>query len=709
MLPTNGAPTDGAPIILWLHQDNSDAASALSESGHGNVADMAKDHIVVTVEGQNTIDDQTGRDWSPTFDGSFARTGVDDVQFLGTTLIEHLAAHSNVKAQFKFLGQGLGGSLLYNLLAQNTDGRITHVAIDSAVLMTMPAQVSESGGNYAWHTPVGVLAASYTGTVAMPKLISPRRKVFIFGVAAEIRLTMNDGAAAATGEKFSTATYLNWHATAFAVAQLYGYPDAQLTADTTTNPNTHTVDYSLQTNGVPVKAYYYSTQSGHAVARRNFAAQNVEDFMLSDAEPPGPPNPPSPPASSPPPPASSPPPPPGPPLNPDLRITKGVGLADASHGIVSPKYSVRMKQITNGEWEDAFVFYNPSGDFYDNKERVAGTNNIANAGHKTGYFISLTGSTNSWITYEVPVDVEYEIEITKTAGAIHKVEAIPNNRAVSSRIVDGKAIVRVMGNQYFYVDIDGQMNDQNTAGWAAPVNQLTGLPTSPDAPKDASGNIIPLKDWPFHVSTHTFHVLGSPPWAVASPHLPYRPTLADCDDASSDWHCVHPGETWNKDWKADTGKEKVYFTPGLHEPEPIPACCSRSPGGDEYGPLIGKWSPAAEAAMQSGELCYCDKGGHSGGNNGAQLPILTYNVKPLYVDPDTTFFVDENAWIDGGISTGNGDGTTPNNQYNINLLGYGHISGRKYQNRLSNNNNAVKVRCVLSHDATFFDAFVVSV
>jgi len=359
--------------------------------------------------------------------------------------------------------------------------------------------------------------------------------------------------------------------------------------------------------------------------------------------PPSPPSPPLPPASP-------------PPASPNLRITKGVGLTDPALGVQSDKYTVRMKEVDAGAWEDTFVFYNPSGEFYDNSDReVSG---VAKAGHKTGYFISLTNSTNSWITYEAPPDLLYEIEISKVSGEpIVKVEAIPNNRAVHWYVTqDGKAIIRVRGNQYFYVDIDGQMNDYNTAGWAKPVTA-----------DDPTGM---LRDWPFNRKTDTFHVHGNPPWELAAPLLPYRPTEADC--GGTEWHCVGPDDTWDDNYG---GKRKVYFKPGVHQPKTIPPCCSTSPAS--YGPLVDGWSQAAEDAMQSGELCYCDKGGTT---------MLPENVKPIYIGSDTTFFLDENAWIDGGLSTA--DGTSEN--FRINILGFGHISGRKYQNRLGNNNNAVK-------------------
>ena len=118
----------------------------------------------------------------------------------------------------------------------------------------------------------------------------------------------------------------------------------------------------------------------------------------------------------------------------------------------SDQYRFRVRTVGAGvtAWQDAFAFITSS------RATKAG-NDKANK----GYFGHLRGWSNTYINFEMNRPVE--VEISRVNGlAICKAVVHPSRGAQSCVIRSGRAYVRIPKPCLLTVDIDGQMDDQDT-------------------------------------------------------------------------------------------------------------------------------------------------------------------------------------------------------------------------------------------------------
>jgi len=319
-VPTGTEPPDGWPVIVWLHDegDSAQTASANSPVEDDNFGDLRTSHICIIVSGQSADINPNGftfEGWSPTYNNSEAciptipnplgcRLATNDVTFLTTTFLDHLTSNfSNIDGnKFKFLGVGIASTLLYNMLASNSDPRITHVAMISTTMLKSPPQAYMSGVEngkeiYAMNQ-VDNDGPTYATPVPipMPSMV-PERRIFWTGAAGQAdgqRATPALGGFATehyihAGRDGMSLEFLNWEDTAFALARLYGYVGDPMTpsADTACcgNPSAARaqliLDYSNNQVSTYVKFILYPGASGHAIQARGWARQEVQDFFIT--------------------------------------------------------------------------------------------------------------------------------------------------------------------------------------------------------------------------------------------------------------------------------------------------------------------------------------------------------------------------------------------------------------------------------------------
>ena len=134
----------------------------------------------------------------------------------------------------------------------------------------------------------------------------------------------------------------------------------------------------------------------------------------------------------------------------------GLHVYDSVPGLApSDKYELRVRRVDDSRgWHEAFAFITrcKQGD-----------------GMKTNnYFEHLSGWTNTYINFEMSRPVE--VEIARVNGEpITKAAAHPKHRVESCEIRGGKAYVVMNDPALIAVDIDGQMDDQDTGkGYKGP-------------------------------------------------------------------------------------------------------------------------------------------------------------------------------------------------------------------------------------------------
>jgi len=174
----------------------------------------------------------------------------------------------------------------------------------------------------------------------------------------------------------------------------------------------------------------------------------------------------------------------------------------------SGQYSIRVRLAETGNWLNAFAFITTC------KQGIKG---------KNGYFSHLSGWSNTYVNFEMR-ELPVEVEISRPYGRpIQKAAAHPVRMAKSCVVREGKAYVTIDRPCLIAVDIDGQMDDQDTG------RTKKGRYSGP----------------PIHTVT-----------LFANPFIKGRPNTND-----PDVHLVKPGEKAPSEgtWKT------LYFLPGVHD------------------------------------------------------------------------------------------------------------------------------------------------
>ncbi len=184
------------------------------------------------------------------------------------------------------------------------------------------------------------------------------------------------------------------------------------------------------------------------------------------------------------------------------------GLAPSEH------YTFKVRTVGSSTWLDPFAFITT----------------CKQGGETNTYYKWLTDWSNSYINFEMSNSVPVEVEISKVDGAPILTAVVHPSHAVDAcEVVNGKAYVRLDQPALFTVDINGQMDAQETGriqpdGWGS--NAFYGGP-------------------PIHTVT-----------VFANPFLEEKPAL---NDDNVLW--ISPGEMPPSDGNWDV----LAFLPGIHE------------------------------------------------------------------------------------------------------------------------------------------------
>ena len=194
----------------------------------------------------------------------------------------------------------------------------------------------------------------------------------------------------------------------------------------------------------------------------------------------------------------------------------GIHVYGEVPGLDSSKYyKVQVKRSSTEEWLEAFTIATECTT-KTNCDKVPGN----------GISTHLANWTNSYINFEMEENTEVKIKITKLWGdPATKAVVHPAASATNCKIVNGKAVVTISKPGLFTVDINGQMDDQDTGMLASKSGFYRGPPI------------------------HTITIF-------ANPFLASKPNLDD-----EGVYPVAPGQTPPEDGSWHT----LYFLPGLHD------------------------------------------------------------------------------------------------------------------------------------------------
>jgi hypothetical protein len=152
------------------------------------------------------------------------------------------------------------------------------------------------------------------------------------------------------------------------------------------------------------------------------------------------------------------------------------GLAPSSH------YQVRIRAVGDGnEWQDAFALETACKSVEKKTD---------------AYFGSLAGWTHTYVNFETATAVE--VEITRANGHPIRTAAVrPRRKASACSVREGKAFVTLEHPCLVAVDIDGQMDGQDTGkGYkGAPIHTISLFANPPldDKPKPDDPGVLTVK------------------------------------------------------------------------------------------------------------------------------------------------------------------------------------------------------------------------
>ena len=125
----------------------------------------------------------------------------------------------------------------------------------------------------------------------------------------------------------------------------------------------------------------------------------------------------------------------------------------------SPHYRLQVREGGTQAWRETFTLLTEcTGEKYCNT---------------TGYMDHLGGWSNSYLNFQMEEELSVEVKITKLSGdPVRKAVVRPERAAASCEVREGEVYLSLDRPALFTVDINGQMEDQDT-GWK-PTGDHTG-------------------------------------------------------------------------------------------------------------------------------------------------------------------------------------------------------------------------------------------
>ena len=261
-----------APVLLVLHGNGGIAANEINYivNGASSAAAFVQTHIIVAPSGPM---------WSWNIKAESSQE--DDQFYVGTTLVNHLAAFTNVQPEFKLYGVSNGAALTNRIFIENDDPRITTGITDGSHLNTL----QYNGGSFY----VGGPCNAYTVAKAP---LAGRRLLQVTGALDSIAPPQGGPGTIPNGTG-GFISWVHWEDSVLAYAKANGYTGtraALLQNDTLLEK----VSYL----GGQVMSVNYK-QGEHVVCADPPGCTDILDEFMGGGSPRSPPPPPAP--SSPPP------------------------------------------------------------------------------------------------------------------------------------------------------------------------------------------------------------------------------------------------------------------------------------------------------------------------------------------------------------------------------------------------------------------------
>jgi len=202
-------PDTPVPVMILLHGIGGTGYNAM-QTALAVAADYVSTHILVAPDGNSNS-------WNIKGEPSTQ----NDVQYVGTTLVSHLASFVNVLPTFGLVGFSNGAALSHRILIENDDDRITTAVTDGCQLNTLQYQ---STAELCELTLCGsfYFGGSTNAYTTRKPALTPRRVLQIVG-GQDTALPANGGQSSISDGQGGYLMTVNWEDSALAYASAYGW------------------------------------------------------------------------------------------------------------------------------------------------------------------------------------------------------------------------------------------------------------------------------------------------------------------------------------------------------------------------------------------------------------------------------------------------------------------------------------------------------
>lgn len=250
-VPTGSGPF---PVLIALHGNGGSGSGAVRLAE--NLGSVVTDRFIIVGP------DGPQQSWKIVAESSTE----DDVGYVGTTLVQHLASASNTNGNFALLGNSNGAALINRILIENESSQIVAAITDVSQL------------NAEQYKSDNFMVGGSINEYNTPKNALTKRTLLQLTGALDDIVPAAGGPSKIPGKDGAKLSFIPWAESAYHYAKAYGYTGSQANTESGGSGDDTYSKVSYSTIGV--EAYNFNN-AGHAVVGTSATAKAAAVALLN--------------------------------------------------------------------------------------------------------------------------------------------------------------------------------------------------------------------------------------------------------------------------------------------------------------------------------------------------------------------------------------------------------------------------------------------